>query len=130
MSVGENIARLRRLANLTQTDFATKIKKSKATVNHYEKGINNPPIPVLKVMGEVFTKEIGETVLPADIVSEGTAKQSVALGVRAGLLGGKREVVTYDQLILEKLTVLEEHLNSIEEKLNKVVEKKPARRKK
>ncbi len=85
MSIGQSISRLRRLGDLSQTALAEMIGKSNSTVNHYEKGVNAPPLKVLEVMAVAFTKAIGQTIRPEDIVSNGTTQQAVASGMLAAI---------------------------------------------
>ena len=72
MSIGINIKYIRKLANLTQKEFADKIGISRNALINYEKGKRVPPIDVLFSISKVFNVSVDEiTELNYDVNSSG-----------------------------------------------------------
>ena len=112
MPIGENISKLRRMADMTQTELAIQLGKSKATVNHYEKGRTIPPLVVRERMAKIFQIQL------EDIIREGASSESVSLAIRTGrkFMVNRQQVITFDQLILERLTAIDNKLDSLDKK--------------
>ena len=118
MNIKERIIKLRRISGLTQVELAREIGRSKAQMNHYEKGRNTPPLIILERLAKAFQKATGETVQVEDIVSEGTSAQSVSRAIHSGheFMDNRKQVITFDQLILDRLTAIEGKLDKLAKK--------------
>lgn len=118
MNIKERIIKLRRISGLTQAELAKQIGRSKAEMNHYEKGRNTPPLMILERMAKAFEKAMGVPVRVVDILSEGTSAQSVSRAIRSGheFMDNRRQVITFDQLILDRLTAIEGKLDKLAKK--------------
>ena len=57
-SIGENIKKLRKSFNLTQTELANKIDRSLRTIQKYEVGEVLPPIDILHKINDIFGGEL------------------------------------------------------------------------
>ena len=57
MITGENIKRLRKKYNLTQTELANKIDRTLRTVQKYESGEILPPIDIIYKINDIFGGE-------------------------------------------------------------------------
>lgn len=72
MSIGVNIKYIRKIANLTQKEFADKIGISRNALINYEKGKRVPPIDVLFSISKAFNVSVDEiTGLNYDVASSG-----------------------------------------------------------
>ena len=52
--VGKKIAALRRAANVTQADLASKLNVSDKTVSKWERGLGYPEITQLPLLGKIW----------------------------------------------------------------------------
>ena len=57
MITGENIKRLRKKYNLTQTELANKIDRTLRTVQKYEAGETLPPVDIIYKINDIFGGE-------------------------------------------------------------------------
>jgi len=62
VSLAKNLTKVRKRADLSQAELARRIKKSRSSVNEYEKGDHEPPLDVLKIIAKVCGCELGELV--------------------------------------------------------------------
>jgi len=60
MATGDNIKRIRSLRNLTQEGLAEKAEIGRSALAQYERGRNDPPLPVLRKLASALGVEIGE----------------------------------------------------------------------
>ena len=75
MTFGQNLARLRKEANLTQEELAQELGIAKSTVGNYERDHREPDIPMIFKLSEVL-KVSGEEILglPAPATAVETKK--------------------------------------------------------
>jgi len=123
--VGDNISDFRRLCRLNQTELAKKVEKSKATINHWEKGINNPPIPVVGKVAQVFSKILGTPIGVEDLVSERTGKSTtIGLGIGPEFYSQRQEgLFKYSKRDKRKQSSknLNEQIQEINNKLDHII---------
>lgn len=109
--LGKSIAMYRKLCDLTQSELAELIDKSKPTINHYENGVNTPPLPVLTRLANIFSEKLHTTVTVQDIITKG-----VVPSVVNDVMGNVRKSTSIDGFIVDKLSSIE---SKIDQLLNK-----------
>lgn len=62
ITIGENIARLRRLSNMTQSELAEKINYSDKSVSKWEQGNGIPDVRILLQLAELFNVSVDDLV--------------------------------------------------------------------
>ena len=62
LTIGENIARLRRLSNMTQSELAEKINYSDKSVSKWEQGNGIPDVRILLQLAELFNVSVDDLV--------------------------------------------------------------------
>lgn len=69
MSIGGNIAKLRKQKNLTQEDLAAVIGISRSFIAQFERGTKAPTVPVAKAIAEVLGCTLDALADDSDIVA-------------------------------------------------------------
>lgn len=77
VTIGQNIMRLRRMANMTQLELAEKLNYSDKSVSKWEQGNGIPDVRILVQLADLFHVSVD------DLVREHTEKQIVPKNTRA-----------------------------------------------
>ena len=76
VTIGQNIMRLRRMANMTQLELAEKLNYSDKSVSKWEQGNGIPDVRILVQLAELFHVSVD------DLVREHTEKEIVPKNTR------------------------------------------------
>jgi transcriptional regulator with XRE-family HTH domain len=105
MNLGDNIKKLRKLANLTQDDLAEKLNVltgsqiKRATISNYENSISSPSASDLPSIAKILGVSIDNLFVPPDVPSEFNPQQNIVNEPIPAYGKAKEEVTALKQRI-------------------------------
>ena len=106
-----NLSRLRRSADMTQSELADKLNLTRQAVSRYEKGDSFPDISILVRIAEIFDITIDELIgAGAPTESESEILKTAALSGDIGKSSTQREILSHTDA-LEEIVMLGLRMN-------------------